>query len=179
MGWKDTNSAYVDIPQGCKIFYPADYVLFIDSLGQRTDIEWDALEVVSQTELQASETQRDTIDTQLKNAIGGTLRHCLAIQEAGVDFDDTDFVDLGGLSWNYNSTSQFFLVSFNAKKPNTDNDIANIICSKYTSIARNSLQDKQVCYNTSGYLIIKDTAYTDATAFKNAMKGVLLAYEKA
>ena len=51
MGWLDTNNAYVDIPQGCKIFYPADYVLFIDSLGQRTDIEWDASEIVSQTEL--------------------------------------------------------------------------------------------------------------------------------
>ena len=53
MGWLDTNNAYVDIPQGCKIFYPADYVLFIDSLGQRTDIEWDASNVVSQTELES------------------------------------------------------------------------------------------------------------------------------
>lgn len=32
MAWKDTNEDYVAIPQGVKIFYPADYVLFLDSL---------------------------------------------------------------------------------------------------------------------------------------------------
>ena len=59
MGWKDTNNAYVSIPQGCKIFYPADYVLFLDSLGQRTDIEWDATKVVSTTDLVGYVKQED------------------------------------------------------------------------------------------------------------------------
>lgn len=65
MGWLDTNNAYVDIPQGCKIFYPADYVLFIDSLGQRTDIGWDASEIVSQTELGVVSTQLNNLETEL------------------------------------------------------------------------------------------------------------------
>ena len=47
MAWKDTSNALVSIPQGCKIFYPAWYVGFIDSLGQREDINWVAEEIVS------------------------------------------------------------------------------------------------------------------------------------
>ena len=33
MGWLDTNNDYVSIPQGCKIFYPVDYLLLIDTLN--------------------------------------------------------------------------------------------------------------------------------------------------
>ena len=172
-----------NVPQGCKIFYPADYVLFVDSLGQRADINWDASEVVSQSELNASETQRDNIDTQLKNAIGGTLRHCLAIQEAGVNFEDTDFVDLGTLTWTYSSDIQRFNATTSIENIKVVNNSTAIkgLCTQYDIIGSDytATTDKSLGVNTSGLVRIKDTTYTDATTFKNAMKGVLLAYEKA
>lgn len=37
MAFKDADEEYVEIPQGVKIFYPADYVLFIDSLVKETN----------------------------------------------------------------------------------------------------------------------------------------------
>ena len=37
MGWKNGNDEYVEIPQGCKIFYPADYVLLMDDLYNYTN----------------------------------------------------------------------------------------------------------------------------------------------
>ena len=62
MGWyatyTDSNTnELVIVPQGCEIFYPAWYVGFIDSLGQREDIDWTANNVVSQSQLSASATK--------------------------------------------------------------------------------------------------------------------------
>ena len=37
MYWFDTNNALVEIPQGTKLFYPADYVLYLDSLVKETN----------------------------------------------------------------------------------------------------------------------------------------------
>lgn len=39
-------------PQGNDFFYPVDYKAFVDSLGGREDVNWDAAELVSKTELQ-------------------------------------------------------------------------------------------------------------------------------
>lgn len=49
MSWLDTNNLLVDVPQGCKIFYPADYVLFTDSLGQK--FEWDVNNIASKDDI--------------------------------------------------------------------------------------------------------------------------------
>lgn len=61
-----------------------------------------------------------------------------------------------------------------------------VLCSKYktTNETFTALSDKCISTNnstfgTTAYLFVKDTTYTDTTAFKNANKGVLLAYEKA
>lgn len=51
MMWLDTDNALVTVPQGCKIFYPAWYAGFIDTLGQREDIDWAPDEIVSQAQL--------------------------------------------------------------------------------------------------------------------------------
>lgn len=179
MGWKDT-SGYVEVPQGCKIFYPADYVLFIDSLGQREDIEWTASEIVSQSELSTETTARSNQDTILQNAIGGTLRHCLAVQESGLDFEDTDFVDLGTLTWTYYSGTQTMGASITGIASGTN---PKAMCSKYSRVVMSGGWGDitELTFGiTGGEIRIKDTSLgTDATSFKNAMKGVLLAYEKA
>ena len=43
MWWLDTSNAYITIPQGTKLFYPADYVLLIDSLNSYTNGDVTAL----------------------------------------------------------------------------------------------------------------------------------------
>lgn len=42
------------VPQSCDFFYVVDYKAFIDSMGEREDINYDASKLVSQTELQTA-----------------------------------------------------------------------------------------------------------------------------
>lgn len=166
------------VPQGCDIFYPVDYKASLDTLIKHTDGNMES--IVLDADLQESEQVRDAVDSQLKNALGGTLRQCLCVKE-NLDFDNTAFVDLGELKWTYYATSpSHFSATLIGVKVGT----AKILCTKYKAIASgggSSLTvDKTInIHNGSTYVQIKDDAYTDATAFKNAMKGVLLAYEKA
>lgn len=39
MYWLDDNEDFVEVPQGCKLFYPADYALLIDDLGNYTNYD--------------------------------------------------------------------------------------------------------------------------------------------
>ncbi|MBO7695150.1 MAG: hypothetical protein J6T10_21220 [Methanobrevibacter sp.] len=83
------NNVYTAVPQACKIFYPADMVLFLDSLGQRTDIDWDAENVVSQSQL--AETNQEI--TNIKNgttSVGHADTSASLDTELGVD-DETPF----------------------------------------------------------------------------------------
>lgn len=47
----------IPVPQGNELFYPVDYKAFIDSLGGREDIEYDASEIVSHDELASVESR--------------------------------------------------------------------------------------------------------------------------
>ena len=88
-------------------------------------------------------------------------------------------VDLGSLTWKYNSSSQFFYTTISQKKPN----ISNLICGRYATTNAASLTempDKSIRGGgTTGDVIIKDSNYTDAAVFKTAMSGVYLVYELA
>lgn len=98
-------------------------------------------------------------------------------------------VDLGTLTWERTTTQggdyKFFSsgISSLIKKPNTLNDVANIICSKYQAERGNgpNAQEVGVGIHTNGNILIYDTAYASATAeeFKSAMSGVYLYYELA
>ena len=63
--------------------------------------------------------------------------------------------------------------------------VHNILCSKYITVARNpnAFVDKTIVLDGDSTAVsqiqVKDTAYTDATAFKQAMAGVILYYELA
>ncbi len=175
-------------PQGNEFFYPVDYKAFVDSLGGRADIEYDASEIVSQTELSASETERNTVDSQLKNAIGGALRQLLATSQ-NIDFSNTLFVDLGTLTWTYASSSgheHFETTSAlaNAKYDGTNTYIAKMICTLYTTTEHtpgiySHNTPMGIAIRDNGRLSVYNSSYTDANTFKKAMAGVLLAYEKA
>lgn len=177
MYWLKANGELVGIPQGAKFFYPVNYKGFLDDLYNRT--EGDAGNVVTQSELSASETARDATDAQLKAALGGTLRQLLAVSQS-IDFADTDYVDLGNLNWNFDSSNSLFYIS----KPNyiADGSLAiTSLSSLYKTILETAgaNQPDMTIQIRSTIMYIRNTSYNDATAFKAAMKGVLLAYKKA
>ena len=96
-------------------------------------------------------------------------------------------VDLGTLNWSavpYQGVTYFVSqgIATLCSPPSSDNEVANIISPKYSSISRNSMSastDKVISISTNGYINIIDTAYSDAASFKSAMSGVYLVYEKA
>lgn len=59
----------------------------------------------------------------------------------------------------------------------------NVLCSKYRTVSRSSsvFVDKTITIDGVNAVVsqiqVKDTAYTDATAFKQAMQGVIMYYE--
>lgn len=95
-------------------------------------------------------------------------------------------VDLGSLNWllereNYN----VFLAGVQSyiKPPVDNNTVANIKCALYSSDTNNNVYsynvDKAISVSSGGALRIRDTSFSDANTFKNAMSGVYLYYELA
>ena len=86
-------------------------------------------------------------------------------------------VDMGTLTWIQNVTSQFY-----AELPNRGAQYSmNSLCSKYEASATGAYYnavDKSVSL-VGNNAWLQDTSYTDATAFKAAMAGVMLYYELA
>ena len=91
-------------------------------------------------------------------------------------------VDLGTLTWDYNSTYNIAeAVISDMKQPASyDDRQEGIICSKYSisSVVSldNNMDDKSILRNV-GKIYIRDTSYTDVATFKAAMSGVILYYE--
>lgn len=100
-------------------------------------------------------------------------------------------VDLGTLDWKFNTTSgvgkHFYALAdhLNFKYLGEfGSTIYNALCSKYRTVARNShvFVDKTLAIDgvtVVSQIQVKDTAYPDVTAFKQAMQGVILYYELA
>ena len=96
-------------------------------------------------------------------------------------------VDLGTLNWSYYSdatTSFFSAQGPSSIKPVPSNtDRANMICSQYSVRALwndgFSTSDNVIAQASPSNLRVRDSAYTDAAAFKTAMNGVQLVYELA
>lgn len=100
-------------------------------------------------------------------------------------------VDLGTLDWKINTTSgvgkHFYAPAdhLNFKYLGAfGTTIYNALCSKYRTVARNShvFVDKTLAIDgvtVVSQIQVKDTAYPDVTAFKQAMQGVILYYELA
>ena len=116
----------------------------------------------------------------MKDALGGTLRQCLCVKES-LDFNNTAYVDLGELNWIwYNDRFECNTPISNMKKPSANSSPIKGLTTKYKIIDANNLGNKRIAVNTSGELRALDSDYNGSTSsFKQAMKGVLLAYEKA
>lgn len=97
-------------------------------------------------------------------------------------------VDLGTLSWvaGVGGKVSFQTSQVTGQKLTKNYSVPpNIICSKYSTKTQNELWGHinvtgiTADANTDGYIDVNDTSYTDATAFKQAMQGVMLYYELA
>ena len=97
-------------------------------------------------------------------------------------------VDLGTLAWSYRPEQQRFYViadSITGKFSESFGIVPNIIVAKYDAVCFNDITTKtdnmkvSAVKTTNDYITIRNTAYTDATAFKQAMQGVTLYYELA
>ena len=106
---------------------------------------------------------------------------------------DKAMVDLGSLEWVYQASGTLVAPYMYVTVKNLGikrlgpfgTTVHNIICSKYTTVARNTTAfvDKTICADGDAYAVtqiqIKDSSYTNATTFKSAMNGVQLVYELA
>lgn len=114
------------------------------------------------------------------------------LKSAGSIYDELDEtgyitrvgeVDLGSLAWYYDSGTPRFIsygIQNNAKVPLSNDNVANIKCTKYTSASLNTLsvKDKVIALSTGGVISIKDTsAGTDPSAFQSSLSGNKLYYE--
>ena len=109
-----------------------------------------------------------------------------------IDFDRKVFVqkvgrvDLGTLNWSYNSSvGRFGATDFSTYKKPTDNNTALVgLCDKYSITSWNDLVNNNTDMNiavlsSNNNIIVRNTNYTSAEAFKNAMSGIYLYYELA
>ena len=93
-------------------------------------------------------------------------------------------VDLGTLTWSHTSAGYFYTTSINTilKKGSAAGGYSHIICDLFVAqnvASLNSLTDKSMSVDSGGNIQIHDSAYPDNNAFKTAMSGVYLVYEKA
>lgn len=87
-------------------------------------------------------------------------------------------VDLGTLNWTYMTGYTAFTTNVSGKA-----DGQNMLCSMYINYGKaflSSMPDMYICANSSGeQIFIKNSKYTDADTFKQAMNGVMLYYKFA
>ena len=93
-------------------------------------------------------------------------------------------VDLGSLTWTYDSANTVFRGAVSDIKRQLQADLANLLCPMYRANTQNQVigMNADMCISTlnwGDYVVVRNNAYTDADVFKNAMSGVMLNYELA
>ena len=111
-----------------------------------------------------------------------------------VDYENKKYVrcvgsvDLGTLEWSYRPEQQRFYAiadSITGKFSESFGIVPNIIVAKYDTVCFNDITTKidnmkaSAVKTANDFISIRNTAYTDATAFKQAMSGVIMYYELA
>ena len=103
-----------------------------------------------------------------------------------IDFENKKFVqnvgrvDLGALTWVYQSANVRFVTSginTSVKPPTTAEAKPNLVCALYESNSYADSSDKQIYAFKNGNLFVKDSAYTDGTSFTSHVNGQYLYYE--
>ena len=119
--------------------------------------------------------------------VGGVLRQILSTTK-NIDFNKTAILDLGTLSWTYNSNgffiSAYALRTAGGKLPSASTQLVNAYCSQFATAiftqVYNNQKDLSFGVNDVGSIIIRVNNFVpDSDLFKKTMKNVLLAFEKA
>ena len=138
-------------------------------------------------ELGSTPTSYEPYGTTTPVPLGQTVYGANGDAVSGAWKKTKNVADLGSLSWSYNSTYGVFIAVF----PNDSQSVTSIgrdaMCERYTAqlgATLAGLQDGKFLFNSTqissgARLAIKDTAYTDAAAFKTAMDGVKFVYDLA
>ena len=93
------------------------------------------------------------------------------------------YVDLGTLTWQYNSSYGVMYANPGSRYAIKDSGLC--VCQNYIYMPNSDrgVTDKSIGLGTTGWFVntiwVRDSAYTDATTFKSAMSGVYLVYELA
>ena len=183
----DSETAYAKtIPTGAKL-------MSVKSIGGHSEVIDGEIVSAGVTEVAVGDTVHK-IPEAIRNLPGygwsaGTARNY-------VDYENKQYhqcvgsVDLETLDWKFNTSSgvgnHFYgsVKHLNFKYLGAfGTTIYNALCSKYRTVARSSsvFVDKTITIDGVGDRVsqiqIKDTAYTDVSAYKQAMQGVILYYE--
>lgn len=183
----DTDTAYAKtIPTGAKL-------MSVKSIGGHSEVIDGEIVSAGVTEVAVGDTVHK-IPEAIRNLPGygwsaGTARNY-------VDYENKQYhqcvgsVDLETLDWKFNTSSgvgnHFYgsVKHLNFKYLGAFGTTTyNALCSKYRTVARSSnvFVDKTITIDGVGDRVsqiqIKDTAYTDVSAFEQAMQGVILYYE--
>lgn len=183
----DTDTAYAKtIPTGAKL-------MSVKSIGGHSEVIDGEIVSAGVTEVAVGDTVHK-IPEAIRNLPGygwsaGTARNY-------VDYENKQYhqcvgsVDLETLDWKFNTSSgvgnHFYgsVKHLNFKYLGAFGTTTyNASCSKYRTVARSSnvFVDKTITIDGVGDRVsqiqIKDTAYADVSAFKQAMQGVILYYE--
>lgn len=158
---------------------------------------YNAGEIVSAgvTEVAVGETTH-TIPEAIRNLPGygwsaGTAKNYIDYENKKY-YKCVDSMDLGAVRWQVETSPTFgayFSTFVDSKKFKKIGDFTqkrhNILCEKYITVKRDTKEyvDKTILLDGTTAIVtqiqVKDTAYTDAAAFKQAMSGVMLYYELA
>lgn len=179
----DTNTAYQKtVPTGAKL-------MSVKSIGGHSEVIDGEIVSAGVIEVAVGDTAYP-IPEPIRNLPGygwsaGTAKNW-------VDYENKKYyqcvgsVDLGTLNWVAGDSGKVGFQTSQVtgqKLTKNYNILPNIICSKYLAKTQNAMWGKTsvtgITTNASvdGYVYVNDTSYTDATAFKQAMSGVILYYE--
>lgn len=128
--------------------------------------------------------------TSISESLGQTVYGATWYLRTGKFTVTHGIVDLGDLTWTYLTTGSalapYFYATVNQKYQGVyGTTVYDMICSSFATVKRNSEEFLNNCITADGgqgnaaLINVKDTRYTDATAFKTAMVGVKLVYELA
>lgn len=125
----------------------------------------------------------DVIFPNGMNRVGNVYDEIVSVDGITKAIKRIGSVDLGTIVWDLNTiyTQNTFMVKTSI--PNKKLGIKNLLCQKYPVTTKTnwaSIQDKEICgYESQTKAVVRDSSYTDAATFKEAMSGVMLYYELA
>ena len=134
-----------------------------------------------------SQTENDTLSLPVSTYFSTGMKSAGSVYDELTESKATTrigAVDLGSLTWQYQSTYDWFVALLTDVKANSDDSVANLLCPVYTAVTtrqmiNNITLNNVISTNPNQRVIVRNTSYTDAATFKTAMSGVYLFYELA